>query len=163
MQLQDVLERTELRVFVDERGVQSQRRRRHERIGERNLVRRLRLRGLATQIPVRLVPLHGLVLHRFEQFHGLAPAEFLRRDVFQFGERNKGGMECGSGVQGLLEIRLNLIRTGFVLRPGEPRGGVQKSDLIHAHAPSPGRRARPPAIRCRPAIRAPVALFASGQ
>ena len=38
MQLHDPGERLELRVFVDERGVEPLRRRRHERIRKRNLM-----------------------------------------------------------------------------------------------------------------------------
>ena len=117
MQFQDAGQRVEFRVLVDQRGVEPLRRRRHERIREGKLVRRLQPRRLAAERPVRLVPPHGLVFHGFEKLTGLVRSKFLRRDVFQFRERNKRGMERRLSVHRLLKTCLHFISPRFVLRP----------------------------------------------
>lgn len=63
MQLDHAGERVELRVFVDERGVVALCRRRHKRIREGNLVRRLELRRLVTERFIRVQPVDGLLLY----------------------------------------------------------------------------------------------------
>jgi len=89
MQLDHAVERGEFRVFVDQRGVEPLRRCRHERIRERNLVRRLQLSCIAAQRLVRMVPADGQRLDVGQPpLCGLL-ALFLPGDVFNFGEAHE--------------------------------------------------------------------------
>ena len=126
MQLDDAGERVELRVFVDKHRVAASGRRRHERIRERNFVRRLQLRRFNAQGIIRMVPRDGKLSDGVADPRGLLCAAIMRQDISHFRERDEGSMQRQLAATGCLEKILHALKTRLLVGERDERGRVQQ-------------------------------------
>jgi len=121
MLLQLRSERLELRVFVDERGVEPDGRSRDKGIGERNLVRCLEPCRLVAKCGVRVKPLdrHGVEVG--QPLAGRLRSLLLRGDLFHLGQSGERAVQMNPPGDSLRNIRLHFVRAGFVPGQGQNR------------------------------------------
>ena len=125
MQFDHAFERVELRVFVNEHCVESFRRGCHERICERNLVRRLQLGRLIAQSIVRMVPSDRKLSDGCADPRGLLLAAIIRQDIPHLREGDKGRVEFNLSPFAGFEQTLYSLKTRLPVSQRDERRSIE--------------------------------------